>query len=93
MPMMCRPHHPWELLTGSLDASVKRWNFSQGRAVRHWRVEPTEEHNSSQVTTVHRSTPQTLNMDVISHSASKCSPPLEAQQASGLLASVSLPPT
>ncbi|CAL5221404.1 g3589 [Coccomyxa viridis] len=43
-----RPHHPWELLTGSLDASVKRWNFSQGRSVRHWRMEPTEEHNSSQ---------------------------------------------
>lgn len=50
MLMTCRPHLPWELLTGSLDASVKRWNFSQGRSLRHWRMEPAEEHSSSQVT-------------------------------------------
>ncbi len=35
---------------------MKRWNFSQGRSVRHWRMEPTEEHNSSQVSHSHSST-------------------------------------
>ena len=44
-----RPHHPWELLTGSLDASVKRWNFSQGRSLRQWQMQPADEQSSSQV--------------------------------------------
>lgn len=44
-----RPHHPWELLTGSLDASVKRWNFSNGRSLRHWQMQSAESDNSSQV--------------------------------------------
>ena len=46
---MRRPHHPWDLLTGSLDASVKRWNFSTGRSLRRWQMQPTDEENSSQV--------------------------------------------
>ena len=46
---MCRPHHPWDLLTGSLDASLKRWNFSTGRSLRHWQMQPIDEENSSQV--------------------------------------------
>ena len=46
---MRRPHHPWELLTGSLDASVKRWNFSTGRSLRHWQMQPIDEENGSQV--------------------------------------------
>ncbi len=44
-----RPHHPWELLTGSLDASVKRWNFSLGRSLRQWQMQPADEQSSSQV--------------------------------------------
>ena len=47
--VMRRPHHPWDLLTGSLDASVKRWNFSAGRSLRYWQMQPVHEENSSQV--------------------------------------------
>ena len=79
MLVTCRPHHPWELLTGSLDASVKRWNFSQGRSVRHWRMEPTEEHNNSQVTLICPSTPRHIEKDVIPHPASKIHFPREDQ--------------
>ena len=46
---LCRPHHPWELLTGSLDASVKRWNFSHGRSLRQWQMQRADEQSSSQV--------------------------------------------
>ncbi|BDA43459.1 WD repeat-containing protein 53 [Coccomyxa sp. Obi] len=33
-----RPHHPWELLSGGLDAQVVRWNFATGRPVRRWQM-------------------------------------------------------
>ncbi len=31
-----RPHHPWELLSASMDASLIRWSFASGRALRRW---------------------------------------------------------
>lgn len=33
-----RPHNPWELLSGGLDAQVVRWNFATGRPVRRWQM-------------------------------------------------------
>ncbi len=33
-----RPHHPWEVLSGGLDAQAVRWNFASGRPLRTWQM-------------------------------------------------------
>lgn len=45
-----RPHHPWELLSGGLDAQVVRWNFATGRPLRQWQMGgEAEQSDSAQV--------------------------------------------
>lgn len=45
-----RPHHPWELLSASMDASLIRWSFASGRALRRWDMAaPGEQTAGSQV--------------------------------------------
>jgi hypothetical protein len=33
-----RPHRPWEVLSGGLDAAVVRWDFSRLRPLHTWNL-------------------------------------------------------
>lgn len=42
-----RPHHPWDVMSGGLDARLVRWNFATGRPLRQWSMGVDEDEPST----------------------------------------------